>query len=387
MWARLLLAIGPRRLAKGLAGGLVLVAVAGVLAVTLLLGAVAGSSASSQDPAPAACTMRAESGSADAGSVGTGLVGTGFVEAAAAHGTSSTATVAGEASRWTGEQLANAKIIADRGRAANAGDNGVIIALMTAMQESSLRNLPSGDRDSLGLFQQRPSAGWGSRTTILDPVQASDAFYGVSAHTSNPGLLDVQGWQSMPFGLAAQAVQHSAFPTLYNRWEPDARALAQVLLSGAAGTLDCTGADGPAQVSGAWAHPLAPAAYTLVSPFGMRFDPVNGSWSMHRGQDFAVPVGTPDRAACDGVVSRTEPADPFGGGMQTDLDCGGGVVLKYMHQSAFLVTVGETVTAGQVIGRTGTTGHSTGPHLHLQVNVDGRATDPVAFMRQRGIRF
>ena len=64
MWARLLLAIGPRRLAKGLAGGLVLVAVAGVLAVTLLLGAVAGSSASSQDPAPAACTMRAESGSA-----------------------------------------------------------------------------------------------------------------------------------------------------------------------------------------------------------------------------------------------------------------------------------------------------------------------------------
>ncbi|GAB3050074.1 hypothetical protein GCM10027053_06330 [Intrasporangium mesophilum] len=376
MWARLLLAIGPRRLAKGLVGGLVLAAFAGMLGFTLLLGAVAGSSASSQDPAPVACTLTPGSGSA----------GTAAVDAAAARRPSGAAARPASASRWSAEQLANATVIADRGRAANAGANGVIIALMTAMQESSLRNLPSGDRDSVGLFQQRPSAGWGTREAILDPVQASDAFYGVSAHTNNPGLLDVQGWQSMPFGVAAQAVQRSAFPTLYKRWEPDARALAQVLLSGAAGTLDCTGAAGAAQVSGVWAHPLAPAAYVLVSPFGMRLDPVNGSWKLHRGQDFAVPIGTPDRAACDGVIARTDPADPFGGGMQTDLDCGGGVVLKYMHQSAFLVTAGDAVKAGQVIGRTGNTGHSTGPHLHFQVDVDGQATDPVAFMRLRGIR-
>ncbi len=374
MWARLLLAIGPRRLAKGLVGGLVLVVVVGTVGSTLLLGAVAGSSASSQDGAPVGCTLTPESGSG----------GTGAVVATSAPVVSA---LPATASHWSAEQLDNAKVIAERGQAANAGANGVIIALMTAMQESSLRNLPHGDRDSVGLFQQRPSAGWGTPQEILDPVQASDAFYGVSTHTHNTGLLDVQGWQSLPFGVAAQAVQRSAYPTLYNRWEPDARALAQLILSGAAGTLDCTGGPGPAQVSGSWAHPLAPAAYALVSPFGMRFDPVNGTWKLHRGQDFAVPIGTPDRAACDGVIVRTDPADPYGGGMQTDLDCGGGVVLEYMHQSGFLVKVGDPVKAGQVIGRTGTTGHSTGPHLHFQVDIDGQATDPVEFMRQRGIRF
>ncbi len=374
MWARLLLAIGPRRLAKGIVGGLVLVVVVGTVGSTLLLGAVAGSSASSRDGPPVGCTLTPVSGSA----------GTGAVVATSAPDVSA---LPATASHWSAEQLDNAKVIAERGQAANAGANGVIIALMTAMQESSLRNLPHGDRDSVGLFQQRPSAGWGTPQEILDPVQASDAFYGVSTHTHNTGLLDVQGWQSLPFGVAAQAVQRSAYPTLYNRWEPDARALAQLILSGAAGTLDCTGGPGPAQVSGSWAHPLAPAAYALVSPFGMRFDPVNGTWKLHRGQDFAVPIGTPDRAACDGVIVRTDPADPYGGGMQTDLDCGGGVVLEYMHQSGFLVKVGDPVKAGQVIGRTGTTGHSTGPHLHFQVDIDGQATDPVEFMRQRGIRF
>ena len=119
----------------------------------------------------------------------------------------------------------------------------------------------------------------------------------------------------------------------------------------------------------------------------MRLDPVNGIWSMHRGQDLGVPVGTADRAACDGVIQRVDPADPYGGGMQTDLDCGGGIVIKYMHQSGFSVRVGNTVRAGQVIGHTGTTGHSTGPHLHFQININGQATDPVTFMRQRGIRF
>jgi murein DD-endopeptidase MepM/ murein hydrolase activator NlpD len=69
--------------------------------------------------------------------------------------------------------------------------------------------------------------------------------------------------------------------------------------------------------------------------------------------------------------------------MQTDLDCGGGIVITYRHQSAFTVKVGDPVRAGQVIGRTGTTG----PHLHFQININGQATDPVTFMRQRGIRF
>ena len=362
MWARILLAIGPRRLVQGVLAAIVLVTVAALLGLTMLLGGVAASGASAEAMAPVSCTVTAAG-------------------AASRSAAPPPTTVS-----WSAEQLSNASVIAARGQAAHAGPTGVIIALMTAMQESSLINLPRGDRDSLGLFQQRPSTGWGTRADILDPVKSSDAFYGVAAHTHNVGLLAVSSWQRLPLGVAAQAVQRSAYPTLYNRWEPDARALAQWLLSGSGGTLDCTGAAGPAQVSGVWAHPVAPAPYTLSSPFGMRSDPVHGAWSMHRGQDLAVPVGTPDRAVCTGRIERVDPADPSGGGMQTDLDCGGGIVVKYMHQSAFATSAGQQVEAGDVIGRTGNTGHSTGPHLHVQINLNGQAIDPVTFLRQRGIR-
>lgn len=141
-----------------------------------------------------------------------------------------------------------------------------------------------------------------------------------------------------------------------------------------------------AVVAGAWAHPLSPAPYVATSPFGPRLDPVTGKPRVHHGFDMSVPVGTPDRAACDGVVVETNPADPWGGGMLTKIDCGGGVVVEYMHQSAFAVTPGQPVTAGMVIGSTGNTGHSTGPHLHFQVDVDGVAIDPVPFMAARGIQ-
>lgn len=100
----------------------------------------------------------------------------------------------------------------------------------------------------------------------------------------------------------------------------------------------------------------------------------------------SVPVGTPDRAACDGVVVETNPADPWGGGMLTKIDCGGGVVVEYMHQKRVRGHAGATSDRGMVIGSTGNTGHSTGPHLHFQVDVDGVAIDPVPFMAARGIQ-
>ncbi|MGH8882223.1 MAG: hypothetical protein ACRD0P_33565, partial [Stackebrandtia sp.] len=78
---------------------------------------------------------------------------------------------------------------------------------------SKLTNLTYGDRDSQGLFQQRPSTGWGSYSQITDPVAATLAFFGRAPHTQNSGLLDVPGWQRMSVGQAAQAVQASADPT------------------------------------------------------------------------------------------------------------------------------------------------------------------------------
>ena len=95
------------------------------------------------------------------------------------------------------------------------------IALATAMQESKLRNLEHGDRDSLGLFQQRPSQGWGTQEQILNPVYAINAFY--------DALDQVDGYQTMAITEAAQAVQRSAYPDAYAEHEADARALASAL--------------------------------------------------------------------------------------------------------------------------------------------------------------
>lgn len=117
------------------------------------------------------------------------------------------------------EQSDHARIIMAEGAARDLDPFGIAIALATAAQESSLRNLPYGDRDSLGLFQQR--APWGSAAQRLDPRTATGFFYDGGAG-GQPGLLDIDGWQAMSLAEAAQAVQRSAHPDAYTRWEDDA---------------------------------------------------------------------------------------------------------------------------------------------------------------------
>jgi hypothetical protein len=121
----------------------------------------------------------------------------------------------------TDTQARNASLVAAiairRGLPAHAATVGIA----TALQESKLYNLRGGDRDSLGLFQQRPSQGWGTRAQVLDPVYATNAFY--------DALEKVSGWQTMPVTQAAQRVQRSAFPDAYGTYENDGRALASAL--------------------------------------------------------------------------------------------------------------------------------------------------------------
>jgi hypothetical protein len=139
---------------------------------------------------------------------------------------------AGEASLRTfdEEQLANAATIIEVGRARNVPPHGWVVALAAAMQESSLRNLPYGDRDSAGLFQMRPSMGWGSLAQVTDTTYAATAFYGgPDVPPANPGLLDVDGWEQMTVAEAAQAVERSAYPDAYGRWVDDANALVKTL--------------------------------------------------------------------------------------------------------------------------------------------------------------
>ncbi len=119
------------------------------------------------------------------------------------------------------EQVPNAQKIQATGVALKVPPRGQVVALATALQESGLRNLSHGDRDSLGLFQQRPSQGWGSAQQVRDPVHAATSFY---TH-----LKKVPGWQSMTVTQAAQAVQASGFADAYAKWEPLATALQKAL--------------------------------------------------------------------------------------------------------------------------------------------------------------
>jgi hypothetical protein len=116
------------------------------------------------------------------------------------------------------DQAANATTITAVGKQLGLPDHAVTIALATALQESNLHNLSYGDRDSLGLFQQRPSQGWGTKAQLMDPRSSSAAFF--------RALARVPGWQTMSVTDAAQAVQHSNASQAYARWAPMARALA-----------------------------------------------------------------------------------------------------------------------------------------------------------------
>jgi hypothetical protein len=118
------------------------------------------------------------------------------------------------------EQLANVRIIVDVGASMGVDARGRTIAIATALQESTLHNLNYGDRDSLGLFQQRPSMGWGTAAQIMDPKYSSGKFYAA--------LLKVPGWATLPLTEAAQAVQRSGFPLAYAKWEPLAAKLAGI---------------------------------------------------------------------------------------------------------------------------------------------------------------
>jgi hypothetical protein len=123
----------------------------------------------------------------------------------------------------SGDQVANARTIAQVGYDRGLPERAVVIALATAMQESTLRNLDHGDRDSLGLFQQRPSQGWGTPEQVQDPVYAAGQFY--------DRLVRIPDWQTGELTLVADAVQRSAFPLAYGRWSDFAQSLTAALRS------------------------------------------------------------------------------------------------------------------------------------------------------------
>ncbi len=141
-------------------------------------------------------------------------------------------TVPGTDLTFTNAQAANAATIAAVARSRGLPPRATVVALATAQQESRLRNLDYGDRDSLGLFQQRPSQGWGTEAQVQDPVYAAGAFF--------DDLVEVPGWETGRLTEVAQTVQRSGFPEAYQQWEGMASGLANALLSTSPTSLTCS---------------------------------------------------------------------------------------------------------------------------------------------------
>ncbi|GAA5196976.1 hypothetical protein GCM10023322_67170 [Rugosimonospora acidiphila] len=295
-------------------------------------------------------------------------------------------------------QIHNAAVIISVGQQLNVPPRGWVIAIATALQESALTNLPNlgaaNDHDSLGLFQQRPSQGWGTRQQILDPSYAARKFY--------EKMLAIPNWQQLPLTVVAQDVQRSAYPNAYAKHEPLATAVVNQLANNAGravGNLVNERCAQPGEVTASgWTVPVKGA--TITSGFRTAERPT------HNGDDLAAPKGTPIHAAAAGVVTvvrcqaslNGEPYSCDQDGSISVQGCGwyveilhaGNIITRYCHQIRHPnVVVGQQVTAGQVIGWVGDSGNSTGPHCHFEVHLNGDnsaagAVDPVPFMNRQG---
>jgi cell wall-associated NlpC family hydrolase len=205
----------------------------------------------------------------------------------------SAGTSAGGAPALDQTQTGNAQIIYNVADSLHLPRRAAVIAIATAMQESHLRNLPYGSTDSLGLFQQRPSQGWGSPAQILQPVYAATQFYTV--------LVQVPGWQYLPLTVAAQDVQRSAYPSAYAQWEPLATALVNTFSGTATACLADSGGHVPASET-----TRLPAAFTLPA-------------------DTPLPV----RIAIGYAVAQLGKPYVWGGTGPAGYDCSGLVMMAY----------------------------------------------------------
>jgi hypothetical protein len=152
------------------------------------------------------------------------------------------------------EQAENAALISAVSVRRGLPARAATIAIATAFQETDIQNLDYGDRDSVGIFQQRPSMGWGDPEQLMDPYYATNKFY--------DHLVKIDGYETAPIDEAAQAVQRSADGTLYAQHEPDARALASSLTGQSPAAFSCTLAEPPSE------HDPAGLRTELTKAFG-----------------------------------------------------------------------------------------------------------------------
>ncbi|MFB7893678.1 M23 family metallopeptidase [Microbacterium sp. NPDC056044] len=296
------------------------------------------------------------------------------------------------------QQLSHAATIMTIGaQTVGVGRPGVVIALMAALTESTLRMLSNAvaypesvtypndgdgsDHDSLGLFQMRPASGWGSVVELMDASYQARAFFGGPSGPnggSPRGLIDITGWQSLDPGVAAQRVEVSAFPDRYQNYQPVAEAILDALSARPSPTGKQDGVRVPETTR--IVFPLPSGTYTDTSSYGWRTDPFTGGRKFHEGSDLAAAGGTPILAIADGVVTFAGRRGGFGNLIIVEHTVDGERVASFyahMRDHGINVAAGSTVTAGQHIGDVGSSGRSSGTHLHLEIHPGGPAHPPV----------
>lgn len=353
----------------------------------------------------------------------------------------------------TGSQKEYVRTVIGVGKAKNVPKKGQIIAVMTMMQESNIQNHANNgenrlnfdgfpapgssfwlkaakrslkhphdkvgnDADSVGLFQQRASASWADDDNfkaqddpekaikrLLDPKWGAAQFYGGPGGSPSPGLLDIDGWESKTPGQAAQAVQGSALPDEYDKWERQATKLvndnsdAPAISvgggdSGGSGESEGSGgadeessdgsnAEEASSDSSAITDPMKEGTYRISSPFGNRDSPGGVGSTDHKGQDYAGDLGTPILSAAAGTVAEAGSAQGFGQWVVINHDLNGkkvSTVYGHVKAGSIKVKKGDKVDKGQQVAGLGNEGTSTGPHLHFEVwdggKASGKAIDP-----------
>lgn len=216
------------------------------------------------------------------------------------------------------DQAANAATISAVSVERRLPTRAAVIATATAMQESKLRNLDHGDRDSLGLFQQRPSQGWGSAAQVQDPHYASERFY--------DHLVTVSDWQTRPLTEVAQDVQRSGYPEAYAKHEDDATVIAEGFTGNRAGAVTCrldvvSGPGDPAAVADALSAEFGVRPRVSGRTVQVRTDTERGAqavaaWSVaqaHTNETEAVSVAGRTWTRGRGDEARTWPVDAASG--------------------------------------------------------------------------
>jgi murein DD-endopeptidase MepM/ murein hydrolase activator NlpD len=285
--------------------------------------------------------------------------------AAACGPPAASATDAGDP-ELDGEQMQVAQQIVAAVRAFPATadkPHAAVIALATARQESGIRNLDYGDRDSLGAFQQRPSQGWGTPDQVMNVPHATTTFL--------EHLVLIPGWETMPVTDVAADVQRPAeeYRGLYEQWVPLATRLTEDLWPQAASLMPTTRStctQSP-NAAGGVVYPVPPA---FIGTDNRNWGGSGSHWSSwHTGTDFSVPCGTPVLAATAGTV-EIETDQAWAGTWLVKVVTGPDLVATwYAHMQKLDVAPGQPVRTGQQVGEVGARGNATGCHLHFEVHL------------------